>query len=221
MAKVYGHWITVNYRESYNLHACSGIMFNHESPLRGKEFLPRKVSDAVARIKLGVQDRLLLGNLDAERDWGFAGDYVHAMWLMLQQDQPDDYVIATGEKHSVRKLVDLAFAHVGLDPAKYVVIDPALYRPAEVSRLRGDYGKAQPRAGLEADGRFPDADRDDGRRRPGTGRTRAGQRHPRRLSGSRRTGATTSRFSCRCCAHCRRVPSCAAIDAPFSKSQSR
>ena len=159
VAKAYGHFITVNYRESYNLHACSGIMFNHESPLRGKEFLPRKVTDGVARIKLGVQDQLRLGNLDAERDWGFAGDFVRAMWLMLQQDKPDDYVIATGEKHSVRKLVDLAFAHVGLDLAKYVVIDPALYRPAEVNRLRGDYSKARARAGLGTDRRFPDADR--------------------------------------------------------------
>ena len=155
VAKAYGHFITVNYRESYNLFACSGIMFNHESPLRGKEFLPRKVSDAVARIKLGVQDRLLLGNLDAERDWGFAGDFVRAMWLMLQQEQADDYVIATGEKHTVRKLVDLAFAHAGLDPAKYVEIDPALYRPAEVNHLRGDYSKAQRVLGWEPTVDFP------------------------------------------------------------------
>jgi GDPmannose 4,6-dehydratase len=143
VAKAYGHFITVNYRESYDLFACSGIMFNHESPLRGKEFLPRKVTDAVARIKLGVQERLLLGNLDAERDWGFAGDFVRAMWMMLQQDKPDDYVIATGEKHTVRTLVELAFTHVGLDWSKYVDIDPALYRPAEVNRLRGNWSKAQ------------------------------------------------------------------------------
>ena len=113
VAKVYGHWITVNYRESYDIFACSGILFNHESPLRGKEFVSRKITDAVARIKLGVQDKLVLGNLDAMRDWGFAGDYVEAMWLMLQQDQPDDYVVATGVKHSVRELVELAFGHVG------------------------------------------------------------------------------------------------------------
>ena len=143
VAKAYGHFITVNYRESYDLFACSGIMFNHESPLRGKEFLPRKVTDAVARIKLGVQERLLLGNLDAERDWGFAGDFVRAMWMMLQQDKPDDYVIATGEKHTVRTLVELAFTHAGLDWSKHVDIDPALYRPAEVNRLRGDWSKAQ------------------------------------------------------------------------------
>ncbi|HVU85965.1 MAG TPA: GDP-mannose 4,6-dehydratase, partial [Pirellulales bacterium] len=133
----------------------SGIMFNHESPLRGKEFLPRKVSDGVARIKLGVQDRLHLGNLDAERDWGFAGDFVRAMWLMLQQEKPDDFVIATGEKHTVRKLVDLAFGHVGLDPARYVVTDPALYRPAEVNRLRGDYSKAKEVLGWEPTVDFP------------------------------------------------------------------
>ncbi len=155
VAKAYGHFITVNYRESYNLHACSGIMFNHESPLRGKEFLPRKVSDGVARIKLGVQNQLHLGNLDAERDWGFAGDFVRAMWLMLQQEKPDDFVIATGQKHTVRKLVDLAFGHVGLDPAKYVVIDPALYRPAEVNRLRGDFSKAKEVLGWEPTVDFP------------------------------------------------------------------
>ena len=148
-AKAYGHFITVNYRESYDIFACSGIMFNHESPLRGKEFLPRKVTDAVARIKLGVQDRLVLGNLDAERDWGFAGDFVRAMWLMLQHDKPDDYVIATGKKHTVRHLVELAFAHAGLDWTKFVDIDKALYRPAEVSHLRGDYSKARQVLGWE------------------------------------------------------------------------
>lgn len=147
VAKAYGHFITVNYRESYGLFACSGILFNHESPRRGKEFVTRKVTDAVARIKLGLQDKLRLGNLAAERDWGFAGDYVRAMWLMLQQDEPDDYVIATGEKHSVRELVDVAFAHVGLDPTPYVEIDPALMRPAEVNILRGDYTKAARKLG--------------------------------------------------------------------------
>ncbi len=142
VAKAYGHFITVNYRESYNIFACSGIMFNHESPLRGKEFLPRKVTDGVARIKLGAQTKLKLGNLDAERDWGFAGDFVRAMWMMLQQDRPDDYVIATGKRHSVRTLVELAFAHVGLDWKKYVETDPSLLRPAEVNHLRGNFEKA-------------------------------------------------------------------------------
>ena len=147
VAKVYGHWITVNYRESYGIFACSGILFNHESPLRGKEFVSRKITDATARIKLGVQQELRLGNLDALRDWGYAGDYVEAMWLMLQQDQPDDYVVATGVKHSVRELVDVAFAHAGLDPARYVRTDPALLRPAEVNHLCGDAGKAREKLG--------------------------------------------------------------------------
>ena len=138
VAKVYGHWITVNYRESYGIFACSGILFNHESPLRGKEFVTRKITDAVARIKLGVQQELKLGNLDAMRDWGFAGDYIKAMWLMLQQDKPNDYVVATGEKHSVREFVELAFSHADLDWHDYVQTDPALFRPAEVSTLRGD-----------------------------------------------------------------------------------
>jgi len=138
VAKVYGHWITVNYRESYGIFACSGILFNHESPLRGKEFVTRKITDAVARIKLGVQQELKLGNLDAMRDWGFAGDYIKAMWLMLQQDEPNDYVVATGEKHSVREFVELAFSHADLDWHDYVQTDPALFRPAEVSTLRGD-----------------------------------------------------------------------------------
>ncbi len=142
VAKVYGHWITVNYRESYDIFACSGILFNHESPLRGKEFVTRKITDAAARIKLGVQDKLVLGNLDAMRDWGFAGDYVKAMWRMLQQDQPDDYVVATGEKHSVREFVELAFGHVGLDWHDCVQSDPKLFRPAEVNTLRGDPAKA-------------------------------------------------------------------------------
>ena len=143
VAKVYGHWITVNYRESYDMFCCSGILFNHESPLRGKEFVTRKISDAVARIKLGRQEKLRLGNLDAMRDWGFAGDYVQAMWMMLQQDEPDDYVVATGQKHSVRELCELAFGHVGLDWQEHVEIDPALFRPAEVNTLRGDATKAR------------------------------------------------------------------------------
>jgi GDPmannose 4,6-dehydratase len=143
VAKVYGHWITVNYRESYGLYAVSGILFNHESPRRGIEFVTRKVTDAVARIKLGLAQELRLGNLEARRDWGFAGDYVDAMWRMLQQDQPQDYVIGSGETHSVRELVDLAFAHVGLDYRKYVVTDPKFYRPAEVDLLLADPSKAR------------------------------------------------------------------------------
>ncbi len=142
VAKVYGHWITVNYRESYEIFACSGILFNHESPLRGKEFVTRKITDAVARIKLGLQTTLKLGNLDAQRDWGFAGDYVRAMWMMLNQDQPDDYVVATGIKHSVREFARLAFEHAGLNYEDHVEIDPALLRPADVHTLRGDPSKA-------------------------------------------------------------------------------
>lgn len=149
VAKLYGHWITVNARESYNLFACSGILFNHESPRRGIEFVTRRVSHGVARIKLGLQAKLRMGNLDVERDWGFAGDYVRAMWLMLQQDAPDDYVIATGLTHTVRHLVELAFTHVGLDYRQYVEIDPSLLRPAEVYHLRGDYTKAQQRLGWQ------------------------------------------------------------------------
>jgi GDPmannose 4,6-dehydratase len=143
VSKVFGHYITVNYRESYNMFAVSGILFNHESPRRGLEFVTRKVSDGVARIKLGLSDHLALGNLDACRDWGFAGDYVRAMWLMLQQPQADDYVIATGVTHSVRQLVEAAFGHVGLDWSKYVRIDPAFLRPAEVDHLIGDASKAK------------------------------------------------------------------------------
>ncbi|HEU0054639.1 MAG TPA: GDP-mannose 4,6-dehydratase, partial [Longimicrobium sp.] len=135
VAKVYGHWATVNYRESYGIHAVSGILFNHESPRRGLEFVTRKVTDGVARIKLGLAKELRLGNLDSKRDWGFAGDYVRAMWLMLQQPKPDDYVIATGEAHSVQELVEVAFDTVGLDWKKHVVTDPALVRPAEVDLL--------------------------------------------------------------------------------------
>ncbi len=149
VAKVYGHFITINYRESYGLFACSGISFNHESPRRGKEFVTRKVTDAVARIKLGLLDHLALGNLQARRDWGYAGDYVRAFWLMLQQDEPDDYVIATGVQHSVQQLVEIAFAHVGLDWRQYVRVDPALFRPAEVNSLRGDASKAREKLGWQ------------------------------------------------------------------------
>jgi GDPmannose 4,6-dehydratase len=147
VAKVYGHWITVNYRESYNMYCCSGILFNHESERRGREFVTRKVTDGVARIKLGMSKELRLGNLDSKRDWGFAGDYVQAMWLMLQQPKPDDYVIATGETHTVRRLVELAFQAVDLDWQKYVVTDPALVRPAEVDLLIGDPAKAKAKLG--------------------------------------------------------------------------
>ena len=147
VAKAYGHFITVNYRESYNLFACSGILFNHESPRRGKEFVTRKITDAVARIKLGTQKELRMGNLDAKRDWGFAGDYVRAMWMMLQQDKADDYVVATGETHSVRKFLEIAFAHVGLNYEDYVVIDPEFIRPAEVELLLGNPAKAQAQLG--------------------------------------------------------------------------
>jgi GDPmannose 4,6-dehydratase len=143
VSKVFAHYITVNYRESYDLFAVSGILFNHESPRRGLEFVTRKVTDAVARIKLGLSESLGLGNLDAHRDWGFAGDYVRAMWMMLQQDRPDDFVIATGESHSVRELVDVAFGHVGLDWQKYVRLDPKFLRPAEVDLLVGDAAKAR------------------------------------------------------------------------------
>jgi GDPmannose 4,6-dehydratase len=147
--KVYGHYITVNYRESYDLFAVSGILFNHESPRRGIEFVTRKVTDGVARIVLGMSDSLKLGNLDARRDWGFSGDYVRAMWLMLQQDRPDDYVIATGTAHSVRDLVEAAFGHVGLDWNKYVGVDPRFIRPAEVDLLIGDPSKAKKELGWE------------------------------------------------------------------------
>jgi GDPmannose 4,6-dehydratase len=142
VAKVYGHWITINYRESYGMHATSGILFNHESPRRGLEFVTRKISRQVARIKLGMADELRLGNLDARRDWGFAGDYVQAMWLMLQQDKPDDYVVATGETHSVEQFLDAAFGHVDLDWHEYVVQDERFMRPAEVDLLVGDASKA-------------------------------------------------------------------------------
>lgn len=156
VAKVYGHWITVNYRESYDLFACSGILFNHESPRRGKEFVTRKITDAVARIKLGRQEKLRLGNLDAQRDWGFAGDYVQAMWLMLQQDKPEDYVIATGKKHSVRDLVELAFARAEIDWQERVEIGSELFRPAEVNTLCGDATKARTKLGWQPQVSFPD-----------------------------------------------------------------
>jgi GDPmannose 4,6-dehydratase len=154
VAKVYGHWITVNYRESYGLFACSGILFNHESPWRGKEFVTRKISDGAARIKLGRQHTLRLGNLDAQRDWGFAGDYVRAMWLMLQQDVPDDFVIATGVKHSVRELCEVAFGHVGLAWQEHVELDQAMLRPADVNTLCGDPRKARRQLGWTPDVSF-------------------------------------------------------------------
>jgi GDPmannose 4,6-dehydratase len=149
VAKAYGHFITVNYRESYHLFACSGILFNHEGPRRGLEFVTRKVTHGAAAIKLGLKDQLVLGNLDAERDWGYAGDYAKAMWLMLQQDEPDDYVIATGKAHSVRELVEVAFDHVDLDPDGHVTTDPAYFRPAEVDHLIGDASKAKAKLGWE------------------------------------------------------------------------
>jgi GDPmannose 4,6-dehydratase len=156
VAKVYGHWITVNYRESYGLFCCSGILFNHESPRRGLEFVSRKVTHAAARIKLGLQDKLRMGNLDAQRDWGFAGDYVEAMWLMLQQKEPDDYVIATGISHSVRDLIRATFDVLGLNWEEYVVTDPKLIRPAEVDFLLGDPRKARDRLGWEPRVSFED-----------------------------------------------------------------
>ena len=149
VAKVYGHWITVNYRESYNIFACSGILFNHESPRRGLEFVTRKISYHVAKIKLGLANELRLGNLKARREWGFAGDYVKAMWLMLQQEVPSDYVIATGVTHSVQEFVEIAFDHVGLDWKKYVVVDPKFIRPAEVDFLQGNAQKAKQELGWE------------------------------------------------------------------------
>lgn len=156
VAKVYGHWITVNYRESYQLYACSGILFNHESPRRGLEFVTRKITHGVARIKCGLARELRLGNLQAKRDWGFAGDYVRAMWLMLQQEQPDDYVVCSGQTHSVEELVQIAFAHAGLDWKRYVVVDPALYRPAEVELLLGDPAKARQELSWQPEVSFPE-----------------------------------------------------------------
>jgi GDPmannose 4,6-dehydratase len=155
VSKAFAHYITVNYRESYGLYAVSGILFNHESPRRGLEFVTRKVTDGVARIKLGLADTLKLGNLDAQRDWGFAGDYVRAMWMMLQQDAADDYVIATGESHSVRELVETAFEHAGLDWRRHVTVDPAFLRPAEVDHLVGDASKARAALGWAPSVDFP------------------------------------------------------------------
>ncbi len=154
VAKVYGHWITVNYRESYGMHASSGILFNHESPRRGLEFVTRKISHGVARIALGLDNELRLGNLDAQRDWGFAGDYVRAMWLMLQQDKPGDYVVATGQTHSVRRFCELAFGYAGLDYQKYVVVDERFFRPAEVDLLVGDPSRAREKLGWKPEVSF-------------------------------------------------------------------
>ncbi|MFT5316687.1 MAG: GDPmannose 4,6-dehydratase, partial [Candidatus Krumholzibacteriia bacterium] len=154
VAKTYGHHVTVNYRESYGLFAASGILFNHESPRRGLEFVTRKITDGVARIKLGLSDELCLGNIDSERDWGFAGDYVEAMWLMLQHDEADEFVIATGETHSIRDFLDIAFEHVNLDWTKYVKKDPRFMRPAEVDQLIGDFSKAKKVLGWEPKVRF-------------------------------------------------------------------
>jgi GDPmannose 4,6-dehydratase len=181
VAKVYGHHITVNYRESYDLFAVSGILFNHESPRRGREFVTRRISEGVARIKLGLQDELLLGNLDAHRDWGYAPEYVHAMWLMLQRGEPADYVIGTGAQHTPREFVDLAFAHAGLDPADFVKTDRSLLRPAEVDTLLADPRKAQRELGWESRTPFSELvqimleadlaaqERSSGRRRGGPG----------------------------------------------------
>jgi len=155
-AKVFSFWITVNYRESYGLHASNGILFNHESPRRGETFVTRKITRAVAHIKEGLQDKLFLGNLEAKRDWGFAREYVEAMWLMLQQDKPDDYVIATNETHSVREFLEAAFSHAGLDWRKHVEIDPRYFRPAEVDLLIGDYSKAKLQLGWEPRTKFID-----------------------------------------------------------------
>jgi GDPmannose 4,6-dehydratase len=156
VAKLYGHWITVNYRESYDLHASSGILFNHEGPRRGLEFVTRKISHTAARIKLGMSDELRLGNLDAQRDWGYAGDYVEAMWLMLQQDHPDDFVVATGETHPVREFCELAFGHLDLDWEQYVKVDERFYRPAEVELLIGTPEKAKKVLGWEPKTSFPE-----------------------------------------------------------------
>jgi GDPmannose 4,6-dehydratase len=156
VAKVYGHFITVNYRESYGLFAVCGILFNHESPRRGLEFVTRKISDGVARIKLGLADELRLGNLEAKRDWGYAGEYVEAMWLMLQAGEPEDYVIATGQAHSINEFAELAFAHVGIDPEQFVKTDPEFLRPAEVDHLVGDASKAREKLGWEPQVSFPE-----------------------------------------------------------------
>jgi len=154
VAKVASYWYTVNYREAYGMFAVNGILFNHESPRRGETFVTRKITRAVARIKAGLQDKLYMGNLDAERDWGYAPDFVEAMWLMLQADAPDDYVVATGEKHSVREALEIAFARAGLDPEEHVEIDPRYFRPAEVDSLLGDASKAREKLGWEPKVRF-------------------------------------------------------------------
>lgn len=156
VAKLYGHWMTINYRESYGMFACSGILFNHESPLRGLEFVTRKITNTVAKIKLGLEKELRLGNLEAKRDWGYAPEFVEAMWLMLQQGKPDEYVIATGETHSVKEFVEEAFYHVGLDWHDYVVVDPSFYRPAEVDLLVGDSTKARQKLGWQRKTTFKD-----------------------------------------------------------------
>jgi GDPmannose 4,6-dehydratase len=155
-AKVYSYWMTVNYRESYNLHASNGILFNHESPRRGETFVTRKITRAVARIKAGLQKKLYLGNLDAKRDWGYAPEFVEAMWLMLQQDKPDDYVVATGETHTIKEFLDLSFGHAGLEWQKYIEIDPKYYRPAEVDVLIGDASKAKKQLGWAPKTKFPE-----------------------------------------------------------------
>jgi len=170
-AKVFSYWITVNYRESYGLHASNGILFNHESPRRGETFVTRKITRAIAQIRAGLQDKLFLGNLDAKRDWGYAKEFVEAMWLMLQQDKADDYVIATNETHSVREFLEAAFGHVGLDWKKYVEIDPRYYRPAEVELLIGDYSKAKRHLGWEPKTRFVDTGEADGGRGRGVAKT--------------------------------------------------
>jgi GDPmannose 4,6-dehydratase len=156
ISKVAGYYLTQNYREAYSLFTCNGICFNHESPRRGFEFVTRKITYTVARIKLGLAKELRLGNIHAKRDWGFAGDYVKAMWLMLQRDKPDDYVIATGETHSVKEFASIAFAYAGLDWKKYIVVDKKFYRPAEVNILKGDYGKARGKLRWEPTVKFPD-----------------------------------------------------------------
>ena len=177
VAKVYGHWITINYRESYGLFACSGILFNHESPRRGLEFLPRKVTHGVARIKAGLAKELRLGNLEARRDWGYAPDYVRGMWLILQQDHPDDYVLATGETHTVREFIQIAFDHVGLDWEKHVAIDPKYYRPAEVDLLVGNPSKARKDARVGAFCQLRATRATHGRRRTGHARRDRSEAH--------------------------------------------
>ena len=157
VAKLYAYWITINFRESYSLHASNGILFNHESPIRGKEFVTRKITDGIAKIKLGLDDKIVLGNLDSKRDWGFAGDFVEAMWLMLQQNEPDDYVIATGEEHTIREFLDVGFKHVGItDWSQYITSDPRFKRPAELYSLCGDSSKAQNKLGWKRKTSFED-----------------------------------------------------------------